>query len=60
VARNNGLPEHIIRELKKKLITNKTKATQSTPLQKKVINGSLSLSTAHLCTRLPTYFAKQA
>ena len=34
VARNNGFPEHIIHELKKKLITNKTKATQTNPPQK--------------------------
>jgi hypothetical protein len=34
VARNNGFPEHIIHELKKKLITNKAKATQTNPLQK--------------------------
>ena len=34
MARNNGVPEHIIHELKKQLITNKTKATQTNPLQK--------------------------
>ena len=34
LARNNGFPEHIIHELKKKLITSKTKATQTNPPQK--------------------------
>jgi len=34
MARNNGFPEHIIHELKKKLITNKTKVTQTNPPQK--------------------------
>jgi hypothetical protein len=34
MARNNGFPEHIIHELKEKLITNKTKPTQTNPLQK--------------------------
>jgi len=33
MARNNGFPEHI-HELKKKLITNKTKATHTNPPQK--------------------------
>jgi len=31
---HNGFPEHIIHELKKKLITNKTKVTQTDPPQK--------------------------
>jgi hypothetical protein len=34
MARNSGFPEHIIHELKKKLITNKTKATQTIPPKK--------------------------
>jgi len=34
MARNNGFSEHIIHELKKKLITNKTKFTQTDPPQK--------------------------
>jgi hypothetical protein len=34
MARNNGFPEHIIHELKKKLITNKTKAAQTNTPQK--------------------------
>ena len=34
MARNNGFSEHIIHELKKKLITNKTKVTQTDPPQK--------------------------
>ena len=34
MARNNGFLEHIIHELKKKLITNKTKVTQTNPPQK--------------------------
>ena len=29
MARNNGFPEHIIHELKKKRITNKTKISQT-------------------------------
>jgi hypothetical protein len=34
MARNSGFLEHIIHELKKKLTTNKTKATQTNPPQK--------------------------
>jgi len=34
MARDSGIPEHIIHELKKKLITNKTKVTQTNPPQK--------------------------
>jgi len=34
MARNNGFPEHIIHELKKKLITNKTKVIQTNQPQK--------------------------
>jgi len=34
MARNNGFPEHIIHELKKKLTTNKIKVTQTNPPQK--------------------------
>jgi hypothetical protein len=34
MARNNGFPEHIIHELKKKLTTNKIQVTQTNPPQK--------------------------
>jgi len=34
LSRNNGFPEQIIHELKKKLITNETKVTQTDPFQK--------------------------
>jgi len=33
-ARNNGFPEHIIHELKKKRTTNKIQVTQTNPPQK--------------------------
>ena len=67
MARNNGFPEHIIHELKKKLITNKTKISQTKQkshkqahLKNKVINGPPPISTALLYTKLPTCFARKA
>jgi hypothetical protein len=45
MAGNNGFPEQIIHELKKKLITNKTKVTQTNPPQKQ--SNKLIIFTFH-------------
>jgi hypothetical protein len=59
MAQNNGFPKHIIHELKEKLITKKTRATQThSPHNNKVRDGLLSRSTAPLYIRSPIYSEK--
>jgi len=59
LAQNNGFPKHIIHKLKEKLITNKTRATQThSPHNNTVRYGLLSRSTAPPYIRSPIHSEK--